>query len=715
VATENKSLNIQDMFKFASSFTLLFVLIISYSCAQTAQKSREDIGRHKYTNELIHESSPYLLQHAHNPVNWYPWGDKALKKAKDENKMLIISVGYSACHWCHVMEHESFEDTIVAKLMNDNFVCIKVDREERPDVDQIYMTAAQLITGSGGWPLNVLALPDARPFYAGTYFEKEQWTQVLNYFKDMQKSDPNKLVSEAEKITQGIASSENVPFNENEVNFKMRDLTDAFNLAKPTLDFTKGGGIDPPKFPMPSAWEYLLHYSYISKNAEAQRAVEVTLDNMAFGGIYDHVGGGFARYSTDADWHVPHFEKMLYDNSQLVSLYTHAWQKTKNPLYKKVVQETLTYIEREMTSSEGGFYSSLDADSDGEEGKFYVWTKKEIDKALGENAALFSAYYDVTSIGNWENGKNILKRSTTDKKIAKKFNLTQENLKSKIESSKAILLKERSSRVRPGLDDKILTAWNALMISGYVDAYRAFGDESYLIAAKKNANFLIKNAIKTDGSINRNYKDGKSSINGFLDDYAFVISAFTDLYQATFDEKWLNKANDITEYTLEHFSDSTSGMFFYSHDDHSDLIARKMEVSDNVIPASNSEMAKNLFALGHYFAKDDYVQKSRQMLANVTSNVHRSIRYYSNWAILEAQFVHAPFEVAIVGNDYQSIRKQFDQNYLPDVFLLGGKTGGDLQLLESKLVKGRTTIYVCQNKACQLPVTEVEKALEQVR
>ncbi|NRA12842.1 MAG: thioredoxin domain-containing protein, partial [Crocinitomicaceae bacterium] len=404
------------MIKLIGCITFISVLFISSSCAQTAQKTKEDTNGHKYTNELIHESSPYLLQHAHNPVNWYPWGDKALKKAKDENKMLIISVGYSACHWCHVMEHESFEDTVVAKIMNDNFVCIKLDREERPDVDQIYMTAAQIITGRGGWPLNVLALADGRPFYAGTYFAKEQWMQVLEYFKNIQNTDPQKLIVEAEKITQGINSSENVLFNSNEVDFHMRDLNESFNLAKTNFDFIKGGGLNAPKFPMPSAWEYMLHYSYISKNAEALRAVEATLDNMAFGGIYDHVGGGFARYSTDTDWHVPHFEKMLYDNSQLVSLYTHAWQKTKNPLYKKVVDETLVFVEREMTSSEGGFYSSLDADSDGEEGKFYVWTKKEIDKALGENAAVFNAYYDVTEIGNWEHGKNILKRSSKDKK-----------------------------------------------------------------------------------------------------------------------------------------------------------------------------------------------------------------------------------------------------------------------------------------------------------
>lgn len=698
---------------FYIAFGFLFVL--NTSCGQTAKATNKENSDHKYTNELIHESSPYLLQHAHNPVNWYPWGDKALQKAKDENKILIISVGYSACHWCHVMEHESFEDTAVAKIMNDNFVCIKVDREERPDVDQIYMTAAQLITGRGGWPLNVLALPDGRPFYAGTYFEKNQWTQVLEYFINLRKNDPAKLKSEAEKITQGISSAENVMLNKDEVSFSLKNLDDSFNLSSINLDYVKGGGLKAPKFPMPSAWEYMMHYSYISNNRSAQRAVDATLNNMAYGGIYDHVGGGFARYSTDVNWHIPHFEKMLYDNSQLVSLYVHAWQKTKDPLYKKVVVETLEYIEREMTSSEGGFYSSLDADSDGVEGKFYVWTKKEIDQVLGTDAVVFNAYYDVSSIGNWEHGKNVLKRSSSEDKIARKFDMTVIELEASISKSKKLLLKKRSIRVRPGLDDKILTSWNALMITAYSDAYRVFGDEKYIVIAEKNANLLIKTAIQKDGSINRNYKDGKSSINGLLDDYAFVISAFTDLYQATFDEKWLNKANEIMAYVIDHFSDPSSGMFFYSHDEHSDLIARKMEVSDNVMPASNSEMAKNLFTLGHYFSNDVYIDKARQMLANVTENVHGNIRYYSNWAILEALFVNAPFEVAIVGKDCQTIRKEFDQNYLPNIFLLGGESGGDLELLESKMVKGRTTIYVCQNKACQSPVTEVENALEQLK
>ena len=702
------------MIKWAWVLAFGFLLVLNTSCGQKEENS-ENENKYSHTNELIHESSPYLLQHAHNPVNWYPWGDKALKKAKDENKMLIISVGYSACHWCHVMEHESFEDTVVAKLMNENFVCIKVDREERPDVDQIYMGAAQLITGRGGWPLNVLALSDGKPFYAGTYFGKEDWMKILKYFKEIHASNPSLLRAEAEKITDGIHTIENVLRNENEVVFSLHDLDKSFDAMKTSLDFMKGGGANAPKFPMPSTWEYLLHYSHISKNQEALRAVEATLDNMAFGGIYDHLGGGFARYSTDVNWHVPHFEKMLYDNAQLVGLYTHAWQSTKNPLYRKVVKETLHFIEREMTSDEGGFYSSLDADSEGEEGKFYIWKKKDIDNILGEDAAIFNSYYNITPMGNWEHGKNILFRKQSDKKIAKRFGLTVDELHKEISEAKKMLLKERAQRVRPGLDDKILTSWNALMFTGYAKAYRAFGDKEYLQAAEKSANFLLKNAVRKDGSIWRNYKDGRSSINGFLDDYAFVISGFIELYQATFDEKWLQHAQDITNYTLDHFYDPSSGMFFYSHDQHSNLIARKMEVSDNVIPASNSEMAKNLFILGHYFYNDSYVTKANQMLVNVRENVHANIYYYSNWASLEAQFVNNPFEIAIVGKEHRKVLHSFNQNYLPDVLFLGGKSEGSLELLQHKLVKGQTTIYVCKDKACQLPVTQVHDALEQLK
>lgn len=667
-----------------------------------------------YTNDLINESSPYLLQHAHNPVNWYPWGDKALQKASAENKMLIISIGYAACHWCHVMEHESFEDVEVAKIMNENFICIKVDREERPDVDQVYMTAAQLITGRGGWPLNAMALADSRPFYAGTYFPKDKWMNMLAYFVDQQQKQPEALQKSAEQVTKGIHATEHVVFTKKEKTFSISDLDKQFETWKPNIDFTRGGENRAPKFPMPSAWQYLLHYNYLGNNAEALKAVTVTLDNMAMGGIYDHLQGGFARYSTDANWHVPHFEKMLYDNAQLVTLYAQAYQATKNPLYKKTVYETIDFVKQELTSPEGAFYASLDADSEGVEGKFYVWTKEEVDNVLGDDAAIFSAYYNITAAGNWEHGNSILLRNETDVAVAEAFKITVEELKSKIDAAKVKLMQVRNSRIKPGLDDKILSSWNALMITGYAKAYRVFGEEAFLNAAVTNANFLLKKAIAADGEMTRNYKNGRSSINALLDDYAFTIAAFIELYQATFDEKWLTEANKITSYTLEHFFDASSGMFFYTHNQYADLIARKMELSDNVIPSSNSEMAKNLFLLGHFLNKDEYISKAKQMLINVEADVQRNIYFYANWGMLQALFTSPLYEVAIMGDDFKNWRQQFDEHYLPTVILLGANAASKLALLEDKLVQGQTMIYVCRDKTCELPVGEVEEALWQI-
>ena len=668
----------------------------------------------KFTNELVHQSSPYLLQHAHNPVNWYPWGDKALQKAAAENKMLIISIGYAACHWCHVMEHESFEDEEVAKIMNENFICIKVDREERPDVDQVYMTAAQLITGRGGWPLNAIALADGRPFYAGTYFPKDNWINMLAYFVDLQQKQPEALEKSAEQVTKGIHATETITFKNNDKIFAADDLDKQFETWKDNIDFTRGGENRAPKFPMPSAWAYLLHYYYLSKNDEALKALTVTLDNMALGGIYDHLQGGFARYSTDANWHVPHFEKMLYDNAQLVTLYAQAYQAIKNPLYKKAVYETLDFVEQELTSPEGAFYASLDADSEGVEGKFYVWTKEEIDNVLQEDAATFSAYYNITAEGNWEHGNSILLRNETDEAIAKQFNLTVSDLKKTIDTVKTKLMQLRNARVKPGLDDKVLSSWNALMITSYTKAYRVFKEERFLAAAITNANFLLQHTIAADGEMTRNFKNGKASINALLDDYAFTIAAFIELYQATFDEKWLTEADKLTVYTLQHFFDNESKMFFYTHNQYADLIARKMELSDNVIPSSNSEMAKNLFLLGHFLNNDEYISKAKQMLINVEADVQRNIYFYANWGMLQALFTSPLYEVAIVGDDFADKRKQFDEHYLPNVILMGSNTASKLALLENKLVAGQTIIYVCRDKSCELPVVDVEEALGQI-
>jgi uncharacterized protein YyaL (SSP411 family) len=672
---------------------------------------------HKYTNDLIHESSPYLLQHAHNPVEWHPWSDEVLKKAQSEDKLLIISIGYAACHWCHVMEHESFEDSLVAKIMNDNFICIKVDREERPDVDDVYMTACQLASGRGcGWPLNAFALPDGRPVWAGTYFPKDQWVNILNQFKKLKEEDYSKLKDTADKITNGIKSFETIDLGDGSQIYTLETLEEVKNDFIAKIDFEDGGRQGAPKFPMPNNYEFLLQYYYMTGDQKAMEAAKITLDRMAKGGIYDQLGGGFARYSTDAYWIAPHFEKMLYDNGQLVSLYSHAYQVTKDPLYKNVVSQTIEFVERELMNENFGFYSSLDADSEGVEGKFYVWQESEIDSIINneEEAKIYKDYYSIEKQGNWEH-TNILVINGQFK--SSNHNKTESQVSTIIASCNKKLMSARDQRIRPGLDDKILTSWNGLMLNGYINAYKAFGDEKYLSTALKNAEFITKNSIQSDGSLNRNYKNGKSSINAFLDDYATVIDAFTSLYEVTFDNKWLNKAEALTQHVQEHFYNSSDKMFYYTSDLDPALIARKMELSDNVIPASNSIMARNLYKLGTILYNQKMVDQAKQMLANMNKQVVQSKQpsFYSNWCQLMASMVNPPYEVAILGEEATSKSIKIQSDYLPNAFFLGGKTEGSLELLKDKLQEDRTMIYVCQNKVCKFPVEDPEKARDLIQ
>ncbi len=689
------------------------ICIISY-CGKSQTEDKTKMNEHKYTNKLAEESSPYLLQHAHNPVNWYPWGEEALTKAQKENKLILVSIGYAACHWCHVMEKESFEDEEVAALMNEQFVCIKVDREERPDIDQIYMEAVQMMTGGGGWPLNCFAMPDGRPVYGGTYFRKNQWQQVLYSLSNMYQTDKQKMLNVAADLSKGLLESEIIGSKEEAKEYTVDDLKEIIEPWKPHFDKKDGGNNRAPKFPLPNSYDFLLNYSYYSSDNETLNHVHNTLNKMALGGIYDQAGGGFARYSVDRFWKVPHFEKMLYDNGQLVSLYSKAFQLSKNEEYKRVVYQTLEFIDRELSSPEGAFYSSLDADSEGEEGKFYVWDKKELDDLLGEDTKLYCDYYQVHSQGNWEHGKNILHRGEKEEQIASKYNLSPNQLTDKIAKLNKIVLKEREKRIRPGLDDKILASWNGLMLKGYVDAYRAFDDSIFLKKALQNANFLAGKMIEKDFRIWRNYKNEKTSINGFLDDYAFVIDAFIALYQTTFDEKWINLAKNLTDYAIAHFMDEQSGMFFYTSDLDPKLIARKMELHDNVIPGSNSAMAKNLYYLGHIFYDDNYINMASQMLHNIKNDIKRSGAYYSNWGILLAHFVHGVKEVAIVGVEALNYRKKLDMNYLPQCIFAGNSTQSQLPILQDRMQDGKTTIYICENRVCKLPVNMVEEAMKMI-
>ncbi|MBN1252533.1 MAG: thioredoxin domain-containing protein [Bacteroidales bacterium] len=666
---------------------------------------------YKYTNNLINESSPYLLQHAHNPVNWYPWGEEALKKAEQENKLLLISIGYAACHWCHVMEEQSFENEQIAEIMNKYYVCIKVDREERPDIDQIYMNAVQIITGRGGWPLNCFALPNGKPFYGGTYFQANQWIQVLQGLQNTFESDKEKIIKAADEIAKGIEQSDIIDIKTDSSEFIKSDLDKSIIQWQKHFDNEDGGNKGAPKFPMPNSLEFLLNYYYYSNDEKIKNHVFLTLNKMAEGGIYDQIDGGFARYSTDNKWFAPHFEKMLYDNGQLISLYSMAYKISKNEKYKRIVYQTIDFIERELSANDGGFYSSLDADSQGEEGKFYVWTKKEIETVLKEDSELFCEYYKVKENGNWENGNNILHISEKTETILKKHHLTKEEFDKKTDILNSKLLTYRNKRIKPELDDKILTSWNAIMLKGFIDAYNTFNEEKFLRRAIQNADFIIKNMLKDDFRLDRNYKNQNSNINAFLDDYASVISSFLKLYQANFDEKYLILAENITKYTIEHFFDNKSGMFFYTSDIDKALISRKMDISDNVIPASNSEMAKNLFYLGKIFYNDDYLKKSEQMLFNVKSSIYENPNYFSNWAILLSHYIYPVNEIALIGENAQNFRTELSSYFYPNTIIAGSIHKSEIPLLKDRFVENETKIYVCKDKVCKLPVDNVNDAL----
>ena len=673
----------------------------------------------EHTNDLIHETSPYLLQHAHNPVQWKPWNDAVLQKAQQEDKPLLISIGYAACHWCHVMEHESFEDTLVANIMNKHFVNIKVDREERPDIDQVYMNAIQLMRGNGGWPLNIVATPDGRPFWGVTYLPKEQWQQNLQQLSDVFKNNRDKVEEYADKLQQGMQTLEQVIPSEEPSVFDEKDLKESVARWATYFDRQMGGTNRAPKFMMPNNYEFLLRWSHQMKDEETADFVHLTLTKMAYGGVYDPIGGGFSRYAVDTKWHVPHFEKMLYDNAQLVSLYSKAYSDTQNPLYKEVVFETLRFVERELYDTTGAFYSSLDADSTDEnghleEGAYYVWRPAQLKKLLGTHFEVFSDYYNINEYGFWENGNYVLIRKEDEATIAHRHNLSPEELTDIISACKAILFSEREKRPRPRLDDKSLTSWNALMIAGYLDAYKVFGEAHFLEVALKNARFILKSQKKANGSLFHSYKDGKSTINGYLEDYSTTIVAFLGLFEATSDVTWLEEAKALAEHTYENFYDETSQLFFFTAHEDTKLVTRNIEKSDNVIPASNSVLAKGLFKLGHLYTDKKYTDTARQMLNNMKQDALQYGSSHSNWLDLMLNFAAPYYEVVIVGDQAEALRHTFNQMYAPNILLLAANEATDLPLLKGRHVAGETLIYVCTNGTCQLPVKTVEEARLQI-
>ena len=667
----------------------------------------------KYTNELIHETSPYLLQHAHNPVDWLPFTNESFEKAVRENKLVLISVGYSACHWCHVMEHECFEDEEVAALMNQFFISIKVDREERPDVDQVYMTAVQLMTQKGGWPLNCFTLPDGRPLYGGTYFPKDQWMHVLRSLQHTFTNDRKKAEEYATNLHEGVQASELIAKPTKIETFQEEKLHELVLRWSRNFDAIEGGESRAPKFPLPSNYLFLLEYAITYENHKILQHVERSLDKIAMGGIYDQIGGGFSRYAVDMLWKVPHFEKMLYDNAQLIELYARAFQHFQKPIYKRIVFQTIEWLQREMTTIEGAFYSAIDADSEGEEGKFYCWKKEELKEILGDDYKWVEDFYGIDKRGYWEKENYLLLRTTNDQEFAQKMQWSQAGLEVKIAEINQKLLIEREKRIRPATDIKCLTAWNAMTIKGLCAAYAAFGDVTFLQLAEKNARWIIESQQSEEGYLYRNFTNGKATIPGFLEDYAHVIDAFIELYQVTFHAEWLERATALNQFTQQHFLAPESGMFYFTGAD-TTLIARKMELTDNVIPASNSVMAHNLFRLSQlYYTKNDSEQ-AMQMLTNMYDGMEMHGSDYSNWARLLLHYVNDYYMLAIVGQDVTSAQQQILKEYLPNVILAGGNDT-TLPALSDKQMTNETVQYVCYQGTCLLPTTDTKETLRLVK
>jgi len=670
-------------------------------------------------NQLSQETSPYLLQHANNPVHWKAWNANSLAEAKEKNSLIIISIGYSACHWCHVMEHESFENQEVADVMNKNFVNIKVDREERPDVDAVYMKAVQLMIRRGGWPLNVVTLPDGRPIWGGTYFKKEEWIQTLGQLQEVFHSNPEKVIDYAEKLHEGIQLLSVVENEKSETTLNQEDLTRLVEKWKKEFDLDFGGMTRSPKFMMPNNYHFLLRFAFQKNDMKLFDFVNLTLTRMAYGGIFDTVDGGFSRYSVDNKWHVPHFEKMLYDNGQLISLYSDAYKLTKNSLYKEVIEKTLSFVERELMNSEGGFYCALDADSLNpenhlEEGAFYVWKIPELKTIIGDDFDLFSQVFNINTSGLWEDGNYVLIQNKSLEEIAKGNNITVSTLQKKKKFWEKILYIKREKRSKPRLDDKCLTSWNSIMLKGFVDAYKALENENYLVLAIKNADFIIKNLWSSEGNLFHNYKNEKSTINGYLEDYCFVISAFISLYEVTFEEKWLLNAKQLTDYSFEHFYDEKTGFFTFTSNLDEALITSHFETEDNVIPASNSVMGKNLFQLGIYFENSYYEKVSQRMLQNIMHGVDYPSAY-SNWMDLSLNYSEANKELAICGDLAMEYGTKINSFYFPNVILAGTEKISNLPFLKDRFNADQTLFYLCQYKTCSAPNDDFQEIISKLK
>ena len=671
-------------------------------------------------NHLIKETSPYLLQHAHNPVEWYAWGEEALNKAKQENKPIFLSVGYSACHWCHVMAHESFENEDIAQVMNEFFVNIKVDREERPDIDDIYQKVCQLNTGTGGWPLSVFLTPDQRPFYVGTYFPpldnygRPGFGSVVRQLAQAWKEKPSDIQQAAENFIAGLQRTESVS-HESKLEKSILDEA-AVNLLS-IVDMTHGGFGQAPKFPNASNLSFMLRYSKLSKIAKFQEFVFKTLTKMANGGMYDQLGGGFHRYSTDARWLVPHFEKMLYDNALLPPVYAEAYQISKDPRYLEVIQDTLRFVIREMASPDGGFYSAYDADSEGEEGKFYVWKKKEIQEILGKDSDVFCLYYDVTDGGNFE-GHTILYNNMNLSSIAFHFGKSESDVRQILKQGKEKLFAVRTKRVSPGRDDKIMTGWNSLMISAFVKGYRVTDEPDFIVAAEKCINF-IETRLTKDRQLLHTYKDGQSKLMAYLDDYAYFTSALLDFFETRPLKKYLDLAVYYANYLLEHFWDDTSKNFFFTADNHEKLIIRTKNIYDLSLPSGNSVAAAAMLRLYHITGEKKYLDVSIKVMESLAMMAAENPFGFGQLLIAMYSYLIKPLEITVINSSNEEIKNYLAKKFIPEAIMILISKKQELENLNQlKFFAGKeyddnkTKVYVCRDFTCSLPletISEIEK------
>lgn len=667
---------------------------------------------HRFTNELIHESSPYLLQHAHNPVNWHPWNESTLLKAAREDKLILVSIGYSSCHWCHVMEQESFQDENVGHLMNESFVCIKIDREELPDIDHFFMTAVQMTGSQGGWPLNCIALPDGKPVWGGTYFRKDHWITILSEIHALYTKNRKAVYEHAEKLMSGVQnqliSLPNVAIQDaNENNIKS-----AISRWKRLFDEVNGGLQGAPKFPMPVNLEFLLHYGKTKNDHEILGFVGLTLEKISMGGIYDHVGGGFSRYSVDEKWKVPHFEKMLYDNAQLLSLYAKYYMTSPKAIYKETYYESVAFLSRELAHPSGSFYSSLDADSEGTEGKFYVWTESELKEIIIKDYELFADYYGINGAGLWENDKNILVTPIHKEDFCHKTGLTLHELNYKISNWKKILLQNREKRIRPALDDKCITSWNALAVIAFCDGAKAFKDPDLKMKALSTGHFLIEHAVDKKGKLHRIWKNGKPTIPAYLEDFALVIKALIALFEISGEIDWIKKANELTLHLLENHYSEKHGLFFSTPAKGKSIIPAHVPVEDNVIPSGNSVMAMNLLKLSRIFLDMEMEKLAISMIYKLQNTTLNYPYAYAHWFLnllsIDGNILR---EVVIAGPDASIMALELQSFGYENIIWAISGTNSEIPILKGRIIPGKTAIYLCSNGTCKMPVFNIRDAI----